>query len=187
MVQTPTKALTLKEFLKLPETEPASEYIDGHTIQKPMPQGEHSVIQGELVTAINLVVKPQRIARAFPELRCTFSGRSTVPDISVFTWERIPRQENGRVANVFSIAPDWIIEILSPDQSQTRVIKNILYCLRSETQMGWLIDPEEQSVFVYLPDQPTDVFDQPEKRLPTPEFAKDFGLTVGNLFGWLLE
>lgn len=30
---------TLEEFLKLPETEPASEFIDGEIIQKPSPQG----------------------------------------------------------------------------------------------------------------------------------------------------
>ena len=187
MVQTPTQVLTLEEFLKLPETKPASEYIDGRIILKPMPQGEHSAIQTELAAAINVILKPQHIARAFSELRCTFGGRSTVPDISVFTWERIPRQENGGVANVFSIAPDWTIEILSPDQSQTKVTKNILHCLKYDTQMGWLIDPEEQSVFVYLPDRPTDVFDEPEARLPVPEFAKDFSLTLADLFGWLLE
>ncbi|ARV57676.1 hypothetical protein BZZ01_02620 [Nostocales cyanobacterium HT-58-2] len=187
MVQTSTKPLTLEEFLKLPETEPASEYIDGQIIQKPMPQGEHSAIQTELAAAINAVLKSQRIARAFCELRCTFGGRSTVPDISVFTWERIPRKENGGVANVFLLAPDWTIEILSPDQSQTKVTKNILYCLKHETQMGWLIDPEEQSVFVYLADQPTDVFDEPEARLLVPNFAKDFNLTVKELFSWLLD
>ena len=186
MVQTPAKALTLEEFLKLPETKPASEYIDGRIIQKPMPQGEHSVIQTELAPAINAVLKPQRIAWAFSELRCTFGGRSIVPDISVFTWARIPRKENGGVANVFPIAPDWTIEILSPDQSQTKVTKNILYCLKYETQMGWLIDPEEQSVFVYLPDQPTAFYEEPEAQLPVPEFARDFRLTVGDLFGWLL-
>ncbi|MBD2104333.1 Uma2 family endonuclease [Leptolyngbya sp. FACHB-261] len=187
MVQSPAKALTLEEFLRLSETEPASEYIDGQIIQKPMPQGEHSAIQTELATAINSVLKPQRIARAFAELRCTFGGRSIVPDISVFTWARIPRKENGGVTNVFSAAPDWTIEILSPDQSQTKVTKNILHCLKYETQMGWLIDPEEQSVFVYWPDRPTTVYDAPETQLPVPEFAGEFRLTVGDLFGWLLE
>ena len=185
MVQISTKSLTIEEFLSLPETEPASEYIDEQIIQKPMPQGEHSAIQTELASAINAVLKPQRTARAFSELRCTFGERSTVPDISVFTWERIPRQETGGVANVFLIAPDWTIEILSPDQSQTKVTKNILHCLRYKTQMGWLIDPEEQSVFVYLSDRPTEVFDTPTQ-LPVPEFARNFRLTVGDLFGWLL-
>jgi Uma2 family endonuclease len=110
-----------------------------------------------------------------------------VPDISVFTWSRIPRRENGGVANIFPIAPDWTIEILSPDQSQTKVTKNILFCLRHETQMGWLIDPAEQSVFVYLPDQATAFYDEPEAQLPVPKFAKDFNLTVQDLFSWLLE
>ena len=58
MVQALSKTLTLEEFLKRPETRPASEYIDGQIIQKPMPQGKHSRIQGEFVPAINEVVKP---------------------------------------------------------------------------------------------------------------------------------
>jgi Uma2 family endonuclease len=187
MVQTPARTLTLEEFLQLPEKEPASEYIDGLIIQKPMPQGEHSAIQTELAPAINLVVKPKQIARAFTELRCTFGGRSTVPDISVFLWDRIPRQDNGRVANVFSTAPDWTIEILSPDQSQTKVTKNILHCLKYGTQMGWLIDPDEQSVLVYLPDQPTAIYDEPGTRLPVPDFIQDFNLTIDDLFSWLMD
>jgi Uma2 family endonuclease len=187
MVQTPPKPITLEEFLKLPETKPANEYIDGQIIQKPMPQGKHSAIQGEFVPAINGVVKSKRIARAFPELRCTFGGRSTVPDIAVFIWNRIPRDENGEIANTFSIAPDWTIEILSPDQSQTKVTKNILHCLKHGTQMGWLIDPDEQTVFVYRPKQETEVFDEPEGLIPVPSFASEVQLTIKDLFAWLLE
>jgi len=187
MVQTPSKPVTLEEFLRLPETKPASEYVDGQIVQKPMPQRKHSTIQGELVTTINAVMKPQRIARAFPELRCTFGGRSTVPDVSMFVWQRIPRDQNGAIANVFRLAPDWTIEILSPDQSQTKVTKNILHCLKYETQMGWLIDPEEQTVFVYRANQQPEVFDEPEQQLPVPSFASEVRLSVGELFGWLLE
>jgi len=190
MLQTPPKPLTLAEFIKLPETKPVSEYIDGQIIQKPMPQGEHSTIQGELIISINATVKPKKIARAFPELRCTFGGKSIVsivPDVAIFTWERIPRQENGRIANVFEIAPDWIIEILSPDQSATKVIKKILRSLQFETKMGWLIDPDEQTVFAYLPQQQPQVFDQPHDLLPVPTFASEFQLTLGDLFAWLLE
>jgi Uma2 family endonuclease len=185
MVQVPSKSLTLDDFLQLPETKPASEYIDGQIIQKPMPQGKHSIIQTELAAAINVAMKSQRIARAFSELRCTFGGRSTVPDVSVFVWDRIPRDENGEVANVFQLAPDWTIEILSPDQSQTKVTKNILHCLKYKTKMGWLIDPDEQSVFVYAPNQQLEVFENPEDRLPVPSFADELKLTVDSLFAWL--
>jgi Uma2 family endonuclease len=193
MVQTRAKSIELESFLKLPETKPASEFIDGQIIQKPMPQGKHSTIQSDLATAINLAFKPQRIARAYTELRCTFGGRSTVPDVAVFTWERIPRDDDGKVANVFALAPDWTIEILSPEQSQTKVVRNILHCLSHGTSMGWLIDPAEELVFVYLADAPGErlsqrtisIVEDREDLLPVPEFAASFQLTVGNLFSWL--
>lgn len=187
MVHIPAKSPTLKEFLKLPETEPASEYVDGEIVQKPMPQGKHSVIQGELVSTINTVVKSRRIARALPELRCTFAGRSIVPDVSVFVWDRIPRDENGEIANVFPLDPDWAIEILSPEQSQTKVTKKILHCLKYGTHMNWLIDPDEKSVFVYTPKQQPEVFEESGEQLPVPSFAKELKLSVGDLFNWLLD
>jgi Uma2 family endonuclease len=187
MVQTTPKALTLDEFLKLPETKPASEFIDGQIIQKPMPQGKHSTIQGDLGANINQALKTQHIARAYPELRCTFGDRSVVPDVTVFTWERIPRDQNGEVANIFAIAPDWTIEILSPDQSQTKVVLNILHCLAHGTQMGWLIDPDEKLIFVYFADRTLAVFEASNDRIPVPAFAESFSLTVGQLFSWLEE
>ncbi len=187
MVQTPSKTLTLSEFLQIPETKPANEYIDGHIIQKTMPQGKHSTIQGELVPAINAVVKHKQIARAFPELRCTFGDRSIVPDIAAFIWSQIPRDENGEIANIFPNAPDWTIEILSPTQSQAKVTKNILHCLKFGTEMGWLIDPDDKAIFVYRPKQETEVFDEPDQVLPMPAFVKEINLTVKNLFDWLSE
>lgn len=185
MVRTPTKPLTLEEFLKLPETKPASEYINGQIVQKPMPQGKHSKLQGKLVTAINQVVEDRQIAHAFPELRCTFGGRSIVPDVTMFAWERIPLDENGDIANVFKAAPDWTIEILSPEQSQTRVTDNILHCLNQGSQLGWLIDPDERSVLIYPAGQQPQLLRELADRLPVPELVKELQLTVGELFGWL--
>ena len=187
MVTTPSKPTSLEEFLALPETKPASEYIDGKIIQKPMPKGKHSTIQTELSSAINVALKPRKVARAFSELRCTFGGRSTVPDVAVFAWDRIPRDDNGEIANSFQAAPDWIIEILSPEQSQTRVTKNIFHCLDHGTQLGWLIDPQEQSVLVYFQGQKFAFFEDANDVLPVPDFANSFQLTLGELFGWLLE
>jgi Uma2 family endonuclease len=187
MIQTPPKSLTLAEFLLLPEAKPAYEYLDGKIIQKPMPQGKHSTIQTELSATINAILKLQKIARAYCELRCTFGGRSIVPNVSVFAWERIPRDENGEVANTFLVAPDWTIEILSPEQNQTKVTKNILHGLNNGTQLGWLIDPSEQTVFVYMPAQQPQVFDQLEQQLPVPSFAGTLQLHLSTIFGWLLE
>ncbi|NEP76320.1 Uma2 family endonuclease [Okeania sp. SIO2G5] len=186
MVRAPSKPLTIEEFLQLPETQPASEYINGAIIQKPMPKGKHSVLQTRLPTVLNGALQPEQIAWAFSELRCTFGGRSIIPDVCVFTWPRIPCDDTGAIADNINTYPDWTIEILSPDQSQTRVTKNILYCLQNGTQMGWLIDPDEKTVLVYLPPEQVKVFDQPDDTLPVPPFSTNVHLTVGELFSWLM-
>ena len=76
MVQTPTRRATLSEFLATPETKPANEFIDRIIYQKPLPQGKHSIIQRELTFAIDRPLRNLKIARAFPELRCTLTGLS---------------------------------------------------------------------------------------------------------------
>ncbi len=179
-----TRPITLAEFLKLPETKPASEFIDGQIYQKPMPQGKHSTLQIRLADTINQAGFPQKIAYAFPELRCTFGGRSIVPDVAVFRWDRIPFDADGEVANTFELAPDWTIEILSPDQSQTRVTDNILFCLRHQTSLGWLIDPDEKALICFQPSQLPEIKRQPEDSLPVPDFL-DLQLSVGQVFSWL--
>ena len=133
-----SEEIALHEFLQLPETKPASEYIDGHIIQKPMPKGKHSRLQLRLCNSVNEQAERPKIASAFPELRCSFGSRSVVPDVAVFKWNRIPF-DAGEVPDDFLLPPDWTIEILSPEQSSNRVIGNILYCLDYGCQLGWLI------------------------------------------------
>lgn len=182
-MSTVTQPLTLEEFIKLPETKPTSEFVNGEIIQKPMPQGEHSLLQGELCEAINRVAKPQKIAIAFPELRCTFGGDAIVPDVTVFRWERIPIRPSGRIANRFEIHPDWSIEILSPDQSQTKVLGKLLHCSQHGTELGWLIDPEEESILIVFPEQRVQLL---RGTAPLP-IVSEIGLelTVEQVFGWL--
>ncbi|MEO0841487.1 MAG: Uma2 family endonuclease [Cyanobacteria bacterium J06643_5] len=77
--------------------------------------------------------------------------------------------------------------MLTKVSKKVSVIKNILHCLKHGTQMGWLIDPSEQTVFVFRPKQETEAFDELNDVLPVPGFASDLQLRVGDLFAWLLE
>lgn len=178
-----SKALSLEEFLKLPETQPASEYIDGKIIQKPMPKGRHSSLQGELCAHINQAAKADRIAYAFPELRCTFGGRSIVPDVAIFEWKNIPFDRNGQILDDFNRAPDWTIEILSPDQRPNKVIGNILHSLKHGSQLGWFVEPDDFSILVFVSGQQP-VLMSGSDRLPVLSNIVT-ELTVDQAFGWL--
>ncbi|AFZ59585.1 Uma2 family endonuclease [Anabaena cylindrica FACHB-243] len=185
MISTPVSTVTsLTDFLQLPETKTASEYIDGNIYQKPMPKGKHSAVQTFLAPAINQIATPKKIARAFTELRCTFEGRSIVPDISVFNWELIPLDDNGEIQNEFTIPPNWTIEILSPEQSSTRVINNILFCLKHGTELGWLIDPQERLIMTFLPNQLPEV-KQNQDILPVLNSLTEWEISVEDIFSCL--
>ncbi|CAN1212718.1 Putative restriction endonuclease domain-containing protein [Tumidithrix helvetica PCC 7403] len=183
MVITSAKPTSLETFLNLPETKPASEFLNGQINQKPMSQGEHSLLQGTLCQTINKATQPNKLAIAFPELRCTFGGASIVPDLSIFRWDRIPRNESGRISNRFEIYPDWAIEILSPEQRQNKVLANLLHCAEHGTKLGWLLDPEDENILVVFGDRHVQIF-QGSSQLPIlPDLELE--LTVEQIFSWL--
>jgi Uma2 family endonuclease len=180
----PQSQLSLAAFLNLSETEPASEYIKGKIYQKPMPQGKHSLIQTEFASTINQQGKPKKLALALTELRCTFGGRSLVPDIAVFEWSRIPVDENGEIANRFESHPDWVIEILSPEQSPNRVINKIIFSIQHQTKLGLFIDPNDRSVMVFKPNQLPEVkYDS--DIIPVLNVLGDWQLRVVDIFNFL--
>src|SRR5262245_47915740 len=110
-------ALTLDAFLELAEAKPALEYFDGKLSQTVTRLGEHSVLQGSFVVHLEMLLRPRRLGRAFPELRTTYAGTSSVPDVVVYRQERVPRTPSGRIASRFRAPPDIAIEIRSPGQT----------------------------------------------------------------------
>ncbi len=183
MVKTFSKSLTLEEFLKLPETKPASEYINGEVVQKPMPKARHSRLQAKFTTKINHITEEKQIAYAFPELRCTFGGRSIVPDVAILRWNKIEFNQEGEPVDNVVVAPDWTIEILSPEQSSNKVTGNILHCLSHGCQLGWLVDPDDNSILVFRPNQQPELFTGSDKL--TVLDGIDIQLTAEEVFAWL--
>jgi Uma2 family endonuclease len=173
----------LEEFLKLPyiEESPACEYINGEVIQKPMGGAKHSLLQKRLVAIIDALGSNYE---AFPELRCTCGNRSVVPDVIVISTNQLPLDENGEIiSSGIDFAPAWVIEILSPTQSQTKLTGNILHCLRNGSQLGWLIDPSERCILVYQPNSLPDLL-AGQDILPVLEDL-NLTLSVDEIFAWL--
>ncbi|MFM7190765.1 MAG: Uma2 family endonuclease [Microcystaceae cyanobacterium] len=169
--------LTLHDFLQLPniEASPAWEFLDQIPVQKPMPTLYHSRLQKRLVALID---NASNLYEALPELRCVLSTNSIVPDISITRITRLPTTNQPLEG-----PPDWLIEILSPDQRSTKVITKIQTCLEEGTQLVWLIDPLEEIILVFQPHQPL-IISRGDSILPVPS---DLPLTFSpqKIFSWL--
>jgi Uma2 family endonuclease len=179
MVQTAPigNTVALAQFLRRSNLEesPAWELFDQIVSQKPMPTLHHSILQKRLVGAID---QSGSDYEAFPELRCVLAANSVVPDITILRRDRIPGGNQP-----VSGAPDWLIEVLSPDQSTTKLIAKIQGCLLEGSRLGWLIDVDERVVMVFQPEQPL-LLRRDADALPVlAEVA--LTLTAAQLFAWL--
>lgn len=182
IVASSTEILTIEQFLKLPHLQesPASEHVDGVAVQKSMPKTRHAILQKRLMTEID---RHSELYTAPPELRCSFAGQSVVPDIAVNAWERIHVNEMGEPEDNVTAAPDWSIEILSPDQKANRLIDNLLHCIKHDSRLGWMLDPDDYSVLIFTPHQELNVC-RGVCQLQVPEDV-DVELTAEQVFAWL--
>jgi len=170
-------AMTLSDFLASPDIEssPAWEFINQVAEQKAMPTLFHSRIQKRLLTIIDQASPDYE---ALPELRCILPNSSVVPDVSIVDKKHLPLNNQA-----IECAPDWIIEILSPDQRVTKVIAKIQACLEAGTRLAWLIDPVEEVVMVFWNDRPLEIL-QGSSLLPVlPNLQLE--LTPVEIFSWM--
>ena len=175
---------TLEEFLTWPEEQPALEYADGTVTRKVSPQGEHSVLATDFAELVNRFARPDRLARAFVELRTTFGGASHVPDVAIYRWERYPRTPAGRVANRFLIPPDIAVEILSPEQRLSGVARTCRWYVANGALIALLVDPTNETVRVFCPGAEPLIL-RGDDRLALSEVLPGFVLTVRERFSVL--
>lgn len=176
--------MTLDEFLHMPETKPAMEFIDGRLIQKVSPKFKHSVLQTEIVMQINRRTKRRKIGLAAVELRCTFAGRSIVPDVSYFRWDRIQFDAQGEPIDDVFLPPDFAVEVISPDQSEPATIRKLRFAVGHGVKLAWLVNPYTRRVKVFRPGKLIQV-KQGKDILAGGSLLGGLRCTVDELFGWL--
>jgi len=178
------RRMTLEEFLRLPEEEPALEYLDGEVTQKVSPQGQHGALQYGVAHLFNDYGWPRRLARAFPELRATYGGGSPVPDVAVYRWDRVPLTPDGKVANIFREPPDIAVEIVSPEQSVPEQVKKCEWYVGHGVRIALLVDPDHLTVRLFRPGAAPRVL-RGTDRIDLDEVLPGFELTVDALFATL--
>jgi Uma2 family endonuclease len=139
--------MSLHEIV-LPDTEPETEWILGHAVQKVSPFRTHARLQAAFVAALwpwaegrGEVGSEWRFRVAPPgEIR-----RPLVPDVAYVSNERLARLE-GRELELPALAPDVVIEILSPDDRAQFVEHKIGVYLSAGSQLVIIVEPRDRTV-----------------------------------------
>jgi Uma2 family endonuclease len=183
----PAERMSLEEFLKLPETKPASELICGEVVRKPMPDDPHSAIQLFLGSLIRAFLLRAQLGKVRSEFRCIFGppGREQtfVPDLVYVSYQRRTRPDPGQ--RFFQrTAPDLVIEVLFPDQNARRFLAKINFYLRHGVRLVWVIDPQDRVITIYRPDADSRDL-RPGDTLDGEDVLPGFTVAVSDIFAEL--
>ncbi len=73
-------------------------------------------------------------------------------------WEALPRAQRRRFAPV---CPDFVGELRAPSDPLRHLQDKMQEYIDNGAQLGWLIDPDEKTVYVYRPGEPVQRLDNP--------------------------
>lgn len=175
--------LTLEEYLALPETEPPCEYFDGEVVQKASPNLDDGVLAVELGALFREWARRATSCVVGVEIRHIAPDRSRVylPDVSVTMAERLAGHERGQPVPV---TPDVVVEILSPDDRPSIIIRKIDMYLALGVPVLLVVDPEECSIREYRATRPPRTYQEGDT-LDLSPVLPGFTLDVGALFATL--
>lgn len=178
--------MSLDEFLALPETEPASEFVCGRIVPKPMPTLAHGFFGAWLIWYLQEYFQAHPLGIVVTEARHANrdEDRAYLPDVGVILRRNIPRSRAAIMRGPLEMRPDLAVEILSPDDRPGRVADKLAFYLRTGVPLTWIIDLEEQTLTAYRPGEPSSIHQPPEVIAAAPVLP-GFTLDLGRFFGQL--
>jgi len=119
------------------------------------PQRKHALAQGRFCAALDAWACAQGAGTVGTEWRFQVHppgeiGRSLVPDVGYLSYARMPLDEQERTGAP-PLAPDAVVEVLSPGDRPADVEEKIRVYLSSGTEVVFLVDTERRTVTIRDP------------------------------------
>lgn len=151
MTQAIARKLTLEEFLALPEGEPSCELIDGEAVPKMSPKRFHCGIQKAFLFLLDGWTRNKGHFYQEWAVALTRNGQDwgPIPDLLYISYERLAADwfDDGPCP----IAPEWVIEIISPEQTFGEMTEKATDYLSAGVLRVWVVDPKAKSITVFAP------------------------------------
>ena len=133
---------------RVPDTMVA-EIVDGELFASPRPRPRHAVAASVLGSDLN---PPFQQGRGGPggwwilfEPELHFGEDVLVPDIAGWRRDRMPGMPDEAY---FTLAPDWVCEVLSPHNERHDRVRKLPVYARVGVRHAWLVDPLDRTVEV---------------------------------------
>jgi Uma2 family endonuclease len=139
------------ELVRIPGK--ATELVRGRLVVREPPGTYHGIIQSRLHLLVGEYVRAHRLGEVCGQDTGfkIASNPDTVrgPDVAFIRADRV----SGIARRGYApLAPDLIVEVLSPDDRRGEVLAKIGEWLDAGVRLAWVVDPERREAHVYRPD-----------------------------------
>jgi len=146
---------TADDLLALPEDDLRHEIIAGELIEMSPASAKHGRYAQDLGFFIDSHVRENRLGTVFAAETGFLIARDPdtilAPDIAFVRADRLPPEDTWE--GFLELAPDLVVEVISPSDTASRVLSKVLMYLDAGTQLVVTLDPNRKVVVVYGPDR----------------------------------
>jgi Uma2 family endonuclease len=192
MTDTPVQLrLSVDEFVRLYEDDGPFELIRGERIKRMPSVAGHNHIANMLLRALIAFLAKNPLGEAFIEAAFVLPDAddkqwvtgSRTPDVSFYSAARLDEyraQNPDWKAKPYFLPPDLAVEIVSPNDTYSKVTDKVDLYLEDGVRLVWVIDPQRSKVTVYTADEQTTLGE--DDSLSGGEALPGFEITIRTLF-----
>ncbi len=175
--------VTAEQFNEMSFPDVRTELVDGEIVQMSLPGYEHGRICTRFMVKLAPFVEARGLGEVVSEVGFILRRNPDMvrgPDVAFVSHEKL--KAHGRTRKFWPGAPDLAIEVLSPDDRVSEVLRKVGDYLEAGTRLVWVADPETETVSAYRGLQQVRVYRSGEE-LPGEDVLPGFSLKVAEIFG----
>jgi len=127
--------------------------------------GETGSYNAEIVADFVIWNRQTRLGKVFDSSTCFKlpKGGDRSPDVAWVALERWNQLSQEQQRKFPPIAPDFVLELLSPTDSLEKTQAKMQEYINNGVRLGWLIDRDRRYVEIYRSNQPVEALTSPEQ------------------------
>jgi Uma2 family endonuclease len=138
---------------------------EGDIVIMPPVGGESSFRNSELAVQLGSWARKDGRGRAFDSSVEYFlpSGAAYSPDASWVLRSRLDKLTRDEKRKFPHLCPDFVVELMSPSDRLSKAKAKMREWIENGAQLGWLLDPDRRTVYIYRPDREPERLVNPER------------------------
>lgn len=155
------RSLTAEKLVRVSIPGKTTELVRGHLVVREAPGTRHGAVAANLAVELGAFVRENGLGQVFAQDTGFKIGRDPdtvrAPDLAFVSTARLGLIPDEGYAE---LAPDLVVEVLSPSDRAGVALEKIGGFLAAGTRVAWLIDPRRREARIFRPDGRVTVIDE---------------------------